>query len=528
MKTLRCIMMTVALSGTAFACGEYDDPFDTALSFDGPVTTASSLVWVEPAARQLLFATPGEGALELTRTSVGDERNRVAWIRPTVSGEQLLVLVVPRSAKEEDVQDRLFVYSGDGSEELARYDLPAPYSSVTLSPDGHWAVLHFDAQVPGDLLHNANQVALLELTTGGLRSFSLAGFGGRLDEVQFPAQNGRPGSPTVRIGSATREIVAFLAEGEVVLVDALDDAPEPQQVAVRLPAELNFVPSATLLRPGDDELYVNPAVFLRSQVASDVVMLTLVERPGSSRFTAQVSLLPVGTAATDFVLHDGADVPYLVTLDAYQQRIVFTDIRTQQGFSVALEGDAQALFVRTDTSSPARSQPQLVAWGRGGNAIHTLGLDGIDDALGQRPEHLDIRRSIGELVQLDNDRVLVGSGTTLYVVDFPANQVSPLTAQAVLDPRSSAIEDDRLVLGTPSQEWISAVDLVSLNPESMLLDAVIGSFHYLRASGKVAVVHPDTSGYVTVVEAFEPSRSTAYSTWGVFFADALEREEQDP
>jgi hypothetical protein len=222
------------------------------------------------------------------------------------------------------------------------------------------------------------------------------------------------------------------------------------------------------------------------------------------------------------VTHDGDEVPYLVTLDPSRQALAFTDIRTQQGFSVSLGGSANQMFTRTNTTDVGPVQ-QLVAWGQGATMIHTLDLDGIDDALGRTPKQLNIQTGIDGLVYLDNDRVLVGSGTNLYVVDFTNEQVTPLTSASPYDPASSALEGNRLLLGTAGQSWISTVDLTTLNPESMLLDDSISSFHYLPDPGRVVAVHQDPVGHISVADAADPSRATTYTAWGFLYEGLLDR-----
>src|SRR5690606_40076587 len=138
------------------------------------------------------------------------------------------------------------------------------------------------------------------------------------------------------------------------------------------------------------------------------------------------------------------------------------------------------------------------------------------------PEPLAIETGIADLVVLDNDRVLVSSGLDLYVVDLPLSQVTPLSAQAPYDARSSALDGNQLLLGTPGQTWVSTVDLLTLNPESMVLDDPIGSFHYLPGAGKVVMVHSDPVGHLTVADAAAPSRATSYVAWGYLLDGMLD------
>lgn len=493
------------------------DPYEGALELSAPIGTRSSVVWADQRAQELVVAVPGDDALEVERVPVGTDDTRIPWMVADRGGEHVLALVVPQSEKIEGVDDLLVRVAADGDREPVEIPVRAPFSSIALGPDGRRAVLHFGGGPGTDFLQNANQVALVDLETDTVRDLTLNGFGGRIASVQFPSADGLP----VQVGTVAREIIAFLADGEVVLVDAADA--ELDQVAIRFTSEVGFTPDATLLRPGN-ALFEHTALFLRADQGGDVAMLSLVDEldeTGRPRgFSAQVSLVPVGSGASDFVVHDGDEVPYLVT--AWGGTITFTDVRTQQGFTVALASAASRLLLRREATTFGEI-PQLVAWAPGATEIHRLDLDGIEDALGRRPEQLRIETGIDELVQLDNDRVLVGSGMALYVVDFTRSQVTPLTSAVPYDPRSSALADDRLLLGTPGQSWVSAVDLLTLDPESMVLDAPIAQFFHLSGKGKLAVVHDDGAGLVTITDAEAPTRANSYATWGIFHANLLER-----
>jgi hypothetical protein len=179
------------------------------------------------------------------------------------------------------------------------------------------------------------------------------------------------------------------------------------------------------------------------------------------------------------------------------------------------------LFMR-DAQTAAGSIRQAVAWAPGGFALHALDLDDLEDTIGRTPEPLAIQTGIQDLVVLDNDRVLVSSGLDLYVVDLPLSQVTPLSAMSPYDARSSALEGDLLLLGTPGQTWVSTVDLLTLDPESMVLDDPIRSFHYLPDAGKVVLVHDDPVGHLTVADAQSPARATSFVAWGYLLEGLLD------
>lgn len=501
------------------------DPYADPLAILPPVSTRESLAYVDQAEHQLLFVLPEDERIRLVRRPLGDDRTTVLWARATLDRSQVMALVAPASDKTEDVDEELHLLRADGEGDARVYDVLAPFTGVALSPDGRRAVLHFGEGVGSGALQNANQVAIVELGGTEVRNLTLNGFGGRLRSIAFPSPPAIAGpqgltDPTaVDVGGRPLELVAFLADGEVVLVDAGNEATD--QVAVRF-GEVAFSPVETLLRPGN-EVFGKPALFLRSEVGSDVAMLTLVDKTdeatGEPGFSAQVSLIPVGTQATDMSAYDSEEAPYLVTVGG--SAFVFTDIRTQESFSVGTGAAVTQLLLR-DEQTAAGTIRQAVGWAPGGNALYALDLDDLEDTIGRTPEPLAIQTGIQDLVVLDNDRVLVSSGLDLYVVDLPLSQVTPLSAMSPYDPRSSALEGDLLLLGTPGQTWVSTVDLLTLNPESMVLDDAIGSFHYLPDAGKVVLVHGDPVGHLTVADAQSPSRATSFMAWGYLLEGLLD------
>ena len=508
--------------GLALLAGACAPPNPYAGGFDllPPVTTRDSLVWVDPARDEVVFVMPKGETVTTRRAAIGDEHTVVAWSAATRDQESVLALTIPASAKEEDIDEQLYRFAGDGDGEPVVYEVRAPFTSLALSPDHRRAILFFGRDGSSEQLHNANQIAIVDLGGKAVENVTLNGFGGTLKTVEFPGQivEGEP-TPIV-IGGVAHDIAAFLADSEVVLMD-MDD-PALDQVAIPLGSDIGFSPKTTLLRPGND-LFGDPALFVLPAGGSEVGMLTLVAESDGTGFTAQISLIPVGQASSDFLFYDSASVPYLITVDPTAAALVFTDIRTQGGFAVPLGSAAQNVFLR-DIESGGELRKQAVVWARGGTQIGTLDLGGIEDSLGRKPKHLKIETGIDQLVVLDNDRVLIGSGNKLYVVAFPEEQVTPLTSQVRYDPHGSALVSDRLLLGTAGQEWVSTVDLQTLNPESMLLDDLIGAFHYLPGPDRIVVTHDDPAGHLTIVDPADPSRSTSHVHWGFLLQGVLDQE----
>ena len=394
-----CALAGLVALGVLPACSDHD-PFGDPLIMTAPTATRSSVTWYDEGRDELLVAQPGDDALTLERVPIGDERTLLQWTRATVGGDALLMMLVPATDKVEDVDDTLVIVSADGSGEPREIPVVAPFTAVEQSADGRLAVLYFDGSGGGSGLQNANQVAIVDLAAGTVRDLTLNGFGGQLKSVHFTNHDSAETPATIRIGSNDREILAFLADNEVVLVDVADPAADQVSVNFR---DAGFSPTDPLLRVSND-LFDNPVLFLRGNVGSDVAMLTLVdqadETTGTPGFTAQVSLLPVGGPATDFETYDGESAPYLITVNPTTGSLVFTDIRTQQGFEVQLPGAADQIALR-DLLTPQGPVKQVLAWATGGAAVHTLRLDDIEGALGR------FTRAAG---RPDGDRAARGAG----------------------------------------------------------------------------------------------------------------------
>lgn len=518
---MRHLLATTMLALLAAgACNDFNDPYYGPRELLPPVTTHDGLVWVDRTHDEVLFVLPKSDELEVRRATVGDERTQVQWSAVTRDRNSVLALTVPASPKEEDVDEQLHRLAADGKGEPVVYDVQAPFTAAALSPDHRRAVLYFGGETGSAPLQNANQIAIVDLTGTDVRNVTLNGFGGALRSVEFPGQLTEGEPAPILIGGAPHDIVAFLAASEVVLMD-MDD-PSLDQVAIPLGADIGFEPIRTLLRPGNP-LYPDPALFVLSAQGAEVGMLTLLGEADGSGFTAQISLLPVGEASGDLVFYDSPAVPYLITVGRVSGSLVFTDIRTQGGFRVELGSAASQLLLR-DASRDGVAIRQVVAWAPSGTMLSTLDLDGIADSLGRKPRHLKIETGIDALVQLDNDRVLIGSGSRLYVVDFPGEQVTPLSSETPYDPTDSALVADKLLLGTAGQPWVSTVDLATLNPESMLLDAPITGFHYLTGPKQIVVTHDDAAGHLTVIDPTDPSRATSRSHWGFLLQGELDRK----
>lgn len=487
------------------------------------MATASSVVQVDETHQEIVFLTPDERDLTVTRQSLESADEVVIWSKPLRDGSGLLVLTGPSDLRKDHVGHKLYRFSRDGQGEPQVFAVEAPFNAVALSPDYRHAVLYFTEGESDSPLHNANLVAIVDLATGTApHSMTLQGFGGRLTSVHFPGQREEGKAAPTMVGDTMRDIVAFLAEGEVILADL--DHPDSNQPAVSLGDSVGATPVATLMRPGN-ALYPEPAVFVRFDGGSDVSMLSLRAKEGAEgHFTFDQSPLTVGTGTGDMDFYDDGEVPLFIATDRRDGELVFTDIRTEQSFTVYLGGSVGQLFLRQhDTGSGLVDQ--AVVWEKSGTTVYTLDLDDIQDAVGRRPTEYRIGGGATGLVKLDNDRVLVGAPNQLIVIDFVRDQITPFTINTAYDDFDAGLQDGTLLLGSQDQPWISKVNLDTLAPQSMLLDHYIEAFYLLPDNNSIVTVHEEGgAGLLTVTPTSAFSRADSITHWGYLAQDILDRE----
>lgn len=497
------------LASASASCTELED---RTVDLRAPVSSSESIAYVDDANDELLVVLPTKTGAEVRRTPLGGPTDRTAVFRALPDGAGFLAIDVPESAKVEDVEETLRLFAPDGTvtDELP---LDGAFDQVTYSPDGRWAILWFGND-DGQPLQNANLVSVVDLQAKTARSFTLNGFGGRLVSVQFPEYSEPQSTPGVLVGPTRRELVAFLAEDEVVLADLAH--PDADQVAVNFGADLGFIPTETLIRPANSS-FPEPVLLVRGQFDTDVAMLTLVDQAdeltGEPGFTAQIGLLPTGFGITDILTHDSDEAAYVIGVDSPSRALSFVDLATQSGFEIDLAAPITSAFLRTHEKL-GDTVPQIVAWAQGGDALHLLDLDDIESSLGRKPRTVKIETGIGSVTRLADDRVLVGSSSFLYVVDLQSEQVTPLQAKVSYDPSRSVLDGDRLLLATPQQPWLSTVDLLSLDPRNVLVDRPISSFHFLTGPRVIVLDHESAYGMMTVLDGDEPSRENAVLFWG--------------
>ena len=156
-----------------------------------------------------------------------------------------------------------------------------------------------------------------------------------------------------------------------------------------------------------------------------------------------------------------------------------------------------------------------------------IDLADIEQRGSRNIERLELERPIAKLVALpDEQRVLVlhpDAGVSL--IDLAARTVTPLSSATTLADAAFDPKQRRLWVGPSGQPRVGWLDLESGDTHELLLDAEITTLVPMFESNQIAVVHGDEDGvgYVTVIDAADPSRQSARSIRGFAIANILDR-----
>jgi hypothetical protein len=156
-----------------------------------------------------------------------------------------------------------------------------------------------------------------------------------------------------------------------------------------------------------------------------------------------------------------------------------------------------------------------------------LDLADVEARGSRNVEEVALEQPIAKLIALpEEQRVLVlHPAEGVSVVDLVNRTVSPLSSATALVDAPFDAERHRLWVGPSGQPRVGRLDLTSGDTHELLLDANITTLVPMFDAGRLAVVHgdPEGVGYVTLIDAKNPSRETATSIRGFAIAGLLDR-----
>jgi hypothetical protein len=436
--------------------------------------------------------------------------------------DQLLILCAgrPDDGKQEPASPGLVVLGADGKVRNVD-DYESAFDRMAQSEDGKYVVLSFSATAnagASTLLFNPNEIAIVDLEAESKTVVrTLRSFGGSLQDVAF--------SPPVTIGDTEpRRLAVALFQSVVSVVDL--SHPERREYTVELSrsGSANIVLSQVLFSPTE------PKIYLRAQNSNDVYVVSLSPaEPGPDRdndFVPVLNQLGAGVGPSDLALFDESGETRLLVTSPGSSEAVVIEPNGSNVTSVHLPRAANRIL-RFEGPSPFDTQTasRALLYGADQSSVTFLDLDDIEERASRNVDLLTVAEPFSDAVLIDPQTVmLVHASSGLSLLDLGGRTVAELSGPnlkgAVTDPNVK-----KLWLPPKGEMRLGYLDLdQGFHPNEVRVDAPIDTLVTVPSQDhpKVVVTHVNSTGYITVLDANDPTNTkAAYSMRGFLLTGAL-------
>lgn len=509
------------------SCGGREEFYETSFGLDAPTALDSQLLWVDAEARRghLLDVS---GRIEPEALGIELPIGATSKARREGDHDEVLVLCEGHAgdAEEDAAPATLVAVSANGKTRV--YELGNPFDSVTQSDDGRYAFLLKSPGESGRLLENPNEVAIVDLDKdpdddGAVTLRSLTSFGDSPTGIVY--------SPRMAIVAEERRLAITFSASTVTLIDLghLDR----RETSVQLSGEAGAVLPSQVVFSADE-----PVLYVRGDSSNDVFVFRLEERPqdeedvaGTSEprndFRPSINQLVVGTAPADIALYEAADGgERLLVLAAGSQELAIVEAASSRVTSVNVSAAYhKILLFKAKAPQDIEVSERALLWSPGSANVVFADLDGIEEAGDRNLEVVSIGAPVNDVITLEDDLLLLvhpPESRKVSLLDLGARTVSPISSAAELD--GAIFDPARKVfwVAPKGQDRVAYLDIETGAPSEVRLDADVARLVPVFGSDRIAIEHADPFGYVTVLDANEPTRAKAQSARLYLLAGVLD------
>jgi hypothetical protein len=469
----------------------------------------------------------------------------IAWFDRT--GEQALFLDVSRSRPAPEVKrvelkaEPLLVQRRNGSNELLalafedeketmellavapkgvtrRYDLETRWNTVTQSDDGRYAIVHYGQNASaGDsenLLFNPNEIAIVDLEAdaeAAVTKITLRSFGAGPRWVEF--------TPEMELAGERRRLLVVVYQAQLALLD-LNHLDRPEYTV-----ELSDSPNVTLtkLRFSAEE----QKIYALAQGSSDVYVVPLLPSSGGTvnDFVPSVNQLGADANPLDMAPFGGASNRRLLVVSGGSAQVVDASSSRVTQVPLAVFADHVLLF---EGSSPFDSEvkERALLYSPNQSRVSFLDLEDVEARTTRNLEELNVPGGIAQAVRLDENLVLaLQASSGVNVLNLQERTASPIQARIALNSVVPSLETGRLWVAPQGDSALGYIDISSLHPAQVNLDLPIEHLLVFNETNppRVAAVHAQGAGSVSILSAADPGDGKAVTLDGFFFEGALDQ-----
>jgi hypothetical protein len=493
------------------ACGGRSDQYDLGIEQTNALGLHHAVVLGdEPLQRVLVAQTDGVQDLRLRALPVG--QHRVSMV-PDVTGERVLVLsagIQPRRQVDDELPSLTLIDTRDQPRVEARYELSAPFGSLTQDPQGKWAVLSGSGD---NLVTNPNQLVLIDLTRPDFEPYTktIRSFGSAPERFLFTDELDVPGG--------RRRFLIVQTKQDVTLVDLEDlDRPEITVGLPRTPNGAAGTPLDVVVHPGVESEPFDARLAIRLQNDPNLVLVDFTPSEGGSQpFNLTLNLVDVGSppAALDFVTTDGG--VRLAALVPGRLEATLVEPATTRVERLSLP---RAFDHLNKVGSPAGARASstgaladvALLWSQNQNAVAVWSLGKTDDQAFRSIDLLNLDAQVNQVFDVPGDtlgrrKLLQAPDSRFFVLDLERRQSFPMLSNSRL---TLAVADDGLRAWAFQQGTarLAKIDLRSLEPTSLTIERPISAVFDIASSADDArtllTLHDVGGRGITLLDALQP------------------------
>ncbi|MBN1654733.1 MAG: hypothetical protein JXA30_13260 [Deltaproteobacteria bacterium] len=539
----RCFISSVLffLILLAYGCGERDD---LAIPVDlmQPLALGPKVVFIDKSLYKAYLLDVTKKEIE-PKVTAADLPPRPLLVQKRNQVDELLILCAGQQDTEgkEEKPAALAVLKSDGG--VRKYEIERGFNSLIQSQDGRYVFLSVQGQTEDDptatntivLPQNVMFIDLEKKPSDESARFSLL-LGNSISNVP----TGVSFSPEMSVAGKSRRLALIQSTDIVWLVDLSTPDSPPIFIQPNVGQQFSFEQALF------DEK--KKRLFLRGSNTDTINILDFAEDTDASSATDMLPLPVlrdprlVAQGPSDMALYTVGDRTYLLVVSngSNVATIIDTDSSTVATVALPVVANRILMFSSTAASESEAPSAQALLYNHGGQYnvvtfidLANIDLEGTERLKAESVESVYFDTYFDQLSVVPNGNIVVlinTNGKQVSLLDLAERNVFPIKTPSQMkviadsrvnklwfEPRTNDQNNDRLVY----------LDLETFSSEDVRLDSQIE--HALlvgtEAEAQIAIVHPSSIGYVTVLDAKSPSRKSAVSVEGFFISHVLDRGE---
>lgn len=521
-QTLPFALLATSLLGCA---DELPERWFDSLNFRA-LDVADRQVFVSRAAQRAVVLDPvrdgGEIRLDIAVHPVGTDAGASA-----VSADGTAYYVVDEANAELHITQA-------ATGERTTVALDSPFDRIAVDPHGEFLMLYFSGTSDGAVVaRNLNEVGIVDLR--GEPSAAFLTLSSRPIAVEF--------APPFAFGSQDQRLAVVSSVNEITVLD-LEELDDPEEAlrevpltiseadAVRQPASIAFDVTPLPEEPNVVRIYV---LAERSDDITEISVQPAVLPEATRKLDLAVNQLAAGTSPRRMELLELPAGTRLLAIDGQRPRFTLIDVASGESatFDLPMSAPATELVVfdtTTEVDGSVVPERRVLAFSPTSPLVavirpETIAVSGDEPTLGRSVEAIRLERNPSriELATGQPDRAIAfhqGPSAGFTILDLRKNNDIPIQGGTLSDIHFDG-DFAYAVFGALDGFTIFGLDGHPLNYE---LPAPGADVFLDAEDGLLLIRHDDPTGMFTVLDATEPSPSTARVYNQVFLHQLLDQE----